>query len=364
MSNPLNSPWTHPQLFEATPDAILIANFDNEIIQEANPYVFNMLGFAPEKLLGKKLWEADFFIDHQEIKSCLKIAKEMGYVRNSNLPMQHADGKTIYVEVLNTVVKLNGDQFIQCIIRDITERIRYQAELQFLHDNALQVKNDIIDSLACMINDRDTYTAGHLLRVADLSLAIARKLNLPSSMMDSIRTAAILHDVGKVNIPLEILRKPVALNKVESIMLMGHARMGYEILKHINIPSNIAEAVWQHHERINGSGYPLGLKGDKICPEAKIIAVADTVDSYMHDRPYRKSRDVEASLKLIGDGRGTLFDSEAVTACLGLFQVDGYIFPSPVPFAKTFNEVNSQFLSEKSGAEVQKSGALEKPIWP
>jgi HD-GYP domain-containing protein (c-di-GMP phosphodiesterase class II) len=139
--------------------------------------------------------------------------------------------------------------------------------------------------------------------------------------------ASLVHDIGKITIPAEILTKPIALTNFEIAMLRNHVQAGYDMLKHIHFPWNIAQTVLQHHERLDGSGYPNGSKGDVICKEARIVGVADTVEAMSSDRPYRKGKGIEAALDEITVGSGTLFDPDVVKACLKVFKQDAYLFP-------------------------------------
>ena len=139
--------------------------------------------------------------------------------------------------------------------------------------------------------------------------------------------AALVHDIGKIVIPAEVLTKPSALATYEINMLRNHAQAGYDMLKHIHFPWNIAQSILQHHERLDGSGYPNGIKGDVICLEARIIGVSDTVEAMSSDRPYRKGKGIQAALREIQDGAGQLFDSEIVNACVQVFEHDAYAFP-------------------------------------
>jgi putative nucleotidyltransferase with HDIG domain len=185
----------------------------------------------------------------------------------------------------------------------------------------------MIEVLANVIVARDSYTAGHQKRVANLASAIAGKLELSLHAIEGIHLSALIHDIGKIAIPAEILTKPTALTKFELAMLRNHVQTGYDILKNIHFPWNLAQIILQHHERIDGSGYPNGLKADAICDEAKIIAVADTVESISSDRPYRKSKGIEAALKEITMNKGILYDARVVDACINVFQEDHFEFP-------------------------------------
>jgi putative nucleotidyltransferase with HDIG domain len=176
-----------------------------------------------------------------------------------------------------------------------------------------------VSAVAAMIELRDPYTAGHQQRVAEIADAIAHQLGLPEKQIEGINLAAVVHDVGKISIPSEILSKPGKLNNTEFSLIKRHAEMGYEILKEIEFPWPIAEAVRQHHERFDGSGYPQGLQGDEILLEARILAVADIIEAMASHRPYRAGLGINRALTEISNGYRNQLDPKIVDATLNLF---------------------------------------------
>ena len=186
-----------------------------------------------------------------------------------------------------------------------------------------------IRSMAYMVEIRDPYTAGHQPRVAQLACAIAGKMGLSAETIEGLHMAGILHDVGKIRIPVSILSRSGRLLDAEVEMIRIHPRISYEILKEIPFPWPVAEMVHQHHERLDGSGYPQGLAGDQILPEARILAVADVMEATSSFRPYRAARGVEAALKHIADNKGVKFDAEVVAACEALFAGGEFQFDYP-----------------------------------
>jgi putative nucleotidyltransferase with HDIG domain len=173
---------------------------------------------------------------------------------------------------------------------------------------------------------RDPYTAGHQQRVAELAVCIAREMGLPEEQVHAIHLAGVVHDIGKINIPAEILAKPTTLTSIEFELIKTHSRSGYEILQGVEFPWPIADIVWQHHERLDGSGYPRGLKDKDILLETKIIAIADVVEAMSSHRPYRPGLGIEVALDEIERGRGRLYDERAVDACLKLFREQHFEF--------------------------------------
>jgi putative nucleotidyltransferase with HDIG domain len=177
-----------------------------------------------------------------------------------------------------------------------------------------------IGALSNTVEARDPYTAGHQQRVATLAQAIAREMGLSEMQCDGVQIAGVVHDIGKIAVPAEFLAKPGRLTKTEFGVVQGHVIAGYEILKDVTFPWPIAQIVLQHHERLDGGGYPNGLKGDDILLEAKILAVADVTEAMMSHRPYRPGLGLEAALAEIDKGKGRLFDTVAVETCTRLFR--------------------------------------------
>jgi len=183
-----------------------------------------------------------------------------------------------------------------------------------------------IEALTTALETRDPYTVGHQRRVAQLASAIAREMNISSAVATTVHMAGLVHDIGKISIPSEILTKPSRLRGTEMSLIKDHPQLGFEVLKGIQFPWPIAQIELQHHERMDGSGYPQGLSGKDIFLEARIIAVADVVEAMMSHRPYRPAVGIEAALDEISKNKGTLYDPEAVDACLRLFREKDYRF--------------------------------------
>ncbi len=193
-------------------------------------------------------------------------------------------------------------------------------------EKVIKIMEETINALAMALEMRDPYTAGHQRRVAELAEAIAREMNCSIYEIRGIRFAALIHDIGKIQVPSEILSKPGILTKNEFEMIKTHPEAGYDILKKIDFSWPIAETVHQHHERLDGSGYPRGLKGKEILPQARIIAVADVVEAMSSHRPYRAALEVEEALNEIENNRTTLYDQDIVDTCLKLFREKGFKF--------------------------------------
>lgn len=208
---------------------------------------------------------------------------------------------------------------------------------QSLKKSELKLKTNLLESIsaiAATVEMRDPYTAGHQRRVAQLATAIASELGLEEHRIEGLNLASVVHDVGKIKIPAEILSKPGRLTELEFTLIQQHAQSGYDILKEIDFPWPIAEFVGQHHERLDGSGYPQGLKGEEILLEARILAVADVIEAMASHRPYRASVGIEAALSEIESKRGIYYDANVVDAALRLFREQGYELNAAVKYGK------------------------------
>jgi HD-GYP domain-containing protein (c-di-GMP phosphodiesterase class II)/DNA-binding LacI/PurR family transcriptional regulator len=213
------------------------------------------------------------------------------------------------------------------LFHQIQEQAKYLvAEQEHLKNEAelRKVIEGFIKTIALTVETRDPYTAGHQFRVADLACAIGSEMGLSKEQMEGLRMASIVHDLGKIYIPVDILNKPGRLKDVEFSLIKNHPEIAYEILKSFEFPWPIAQIILQHHERLNGSGYPSGLKNDQINFIAKILAVADVIEAMASHRPYRPALGIEAALNEITDNRGILYDPHIVDICLDLFKVKNY----------------------------------------
>ena len=186
--------------------------------------------------------------------------------------------------------------------------------------------NGIVRAIAHTVETRDPYTAGHQRRVADLAVALAQTVGFEEEMIEAVRMAAIIHDLGKISVPAEILSKPSRLTVNEFNLIKEHPLVGYNILKDIEFPWEIATMVYQHHEKLDGSGYPLGLSGDEILPESRVLTVADVVEAMASHRPYRPGLGIEIALDEIQKNQGRLYDPEVTAACQALFKEGRFSF--------------------------------------
>ena len=236
------------------------------------------------------------------------------------------DGSSIWVELAASFLRDNNfkPKGILTITRDITERKKAEAKLKLTLDSLRRAVGTTIQVLVSAVESRDTYTSGHQSRSADLACVIATEIGLDQDKIEGIHMAGIIHDIGKLSIPAEILSKPTKLTELQFSLIKQHSRSGYEMLKNVESPWPLAEIVYQHHERLDGSGYPRNLKGDEILIEARIMAVADVVEAMASHRPYRPTLGIEAALEEIEKNKGILYDKTVADACLKLFREKGY----------------------------------------
>ncbi|MGA3086769.1 MAG: PAS domain S-box protein [Thermodesulfobacteriota bacterium] len=230
------------------------------------------------------------------------------------------DGHRVFLDTIKTPVYDSQGTLIGVlgIGRDITDRMAVERIRKAL--------GATIHAIAVTVEARDPYTAGHQRRVADLARSIATEMNLPIDRVDGIRMAAAIHDLGKISLPAEILSKPTKLTNIELMLIKTHSQSGYDILKDIDFPWPVARIILEHHERMNGSGYPNGLTGNNILLESRILAVADVLESMASHRPYRPALGVDAALEELEKNKGILYDLEVVDVCLRLFREKGYKF--------------------------------------
>lgn len=214
--------------------------------------------------------------------------------------------------------------------REVEGRRRVQQELQQSLDRLRKIIGGTVMAIAMTVEKRDPYTSGHQQRVAELSRCIGREMGLAEHQVEGIAIASAIHDIGKISLPAEILSKPSQLNSMEMSLIQTHSQAGYDILKSVDFPWPVANIVLQHHERMNGSGYPHHLAGEAILQEARIVGVADVVETMSSHRPYRPSRGIDSALEEISAQSGILYDRDAVEACLSLIHEGRFEFAAPV----------------------------------
>jgi PAS domain S-box-containing protein/putative nucleotidyltransferase with HDIG domain len=314
----------YAQLFYATTDSIIVHDLDGKCIY-ANEYACQFYGYEEEELLRINLYELNAPEQVETVK-----AKIVELIEKSQLTFEsihiHKNKFLTPVEVNSRIIDSGGRKLIVSAIRDISERKRTAEELRQTSLRLQRAIEGAINAVALTTEIRDPYTAGHQHRVAKLACSIGRELGLSNEQIEGVRVAGTLHDIGKIYVPAEILSRPGRLRQNEINLVKDHAQVGYDLLSTIEFPWPVAQIVHQHHERMNGSGYPLGLSGDEILVEAKIMSVADVVEAMASHRPYRPALSIEEALLEILQQRGVLYSPEAVDACIKVFTQKGFKF--------------------------------------
>lgn len=293
-----------------------------------NNRLCEILGFKMEELIGHSFID---FMQEEESKNALRKAwAELQSTKkplNLVLPFRRKEGQSILLGLHGTPLMWNNKPAVLAIVQDVTEP---EQARQQINNYVMKLENAIkgtFKAVSNMVELRDPYTSGHEERVGIIAKAIAKELGWADARCDSIELIGLVHDIGKISIPAEILSKPGRLTATEMQLVRGHAEAGYQILKDIELNAPVAEAIFQHHERMDGSGYPRGLKGEQILPEARVIAVADVLEAMSSHRPYRPALGLEAALDELTRGRDKLYDGEVVDAALRLIREKNYQLP-------------------------------------
>ncbi|MBU1744465.1 MAG: PAS domain S-box protein [Proteobacteria bacterium] len=295
-----------------------------------NRCLCKMVGRTEEEVLASTFYMFTHLEDlhlHKE-KTALLLAGKIGHY-SLEKRYHKKNGETVWVNITVSPLWKPGEtpERNMVVVENITERKRAEEQLQQTIENLRKAVNTTIQVMVSTVEARDPYTSGHQLRSADLARAIATEMGLPQDKIDAIRMAGSIHDIGKISIPAEILSKPTQLSEIEFALIKAHAQRGFEMLKDVESPWPLAEIVYQHHERMDGSGYPRNLKGDDILMEARILTVADVVEAMASHRPYRAALGIEAALTEIEKNKGILYDADAADVCLRLFREKGYELP-------------------------------------
>jgi PAS domain S-box-containing protein len=273
-----------------------------------------------KNVIGKKVSEVIPGIQESDAE-LLEIYGRVALSGKSERFERHVKALKMWFSV--SVYSSEKDHFV-AVFDIITVRKEAEKKLQDTLESLRRAVNTTIQVMVSAVEVRDPYTSGHQLRSADLARAIATEMGLSQDKIDAIRMAGSIHDIGKLSIPAEILSKPTKLSEIEFSLIKAHAQRGFEMLKDVESPWPLAEIVHQHHERMDGSGYPRNLKGDEILLEARILNVADVVEAMASHRPYRPGLGIDAALNEIEKNRGTIYDTAVADACLRLFREKGF----------------------------------------
>jgi len=293
-----------------------------------NKALLSLTARSPEELQGMNFRD---YMSSEGSEDALKIFGEIYKTGKPRLFVNEIVTKTGEVKYFESQAGLLLDENKQPIgfrgiARDITDRKKAQDERDQVLARLRKTLGTMIQAMSAAVEARDPYTSGHQRRVAALARSIAEEMNLSRDQIEGIRMAASIHDMGKISIPAEILSMPRKLSKLEFDLVKTHSQAGHDIIKDIDFPWPIANIILQHHERINGSGYPHGLRGDNILLEARILAVADVVEAMASYRPYRPALGLDTALEEITRNKNILYDGEVVEACLKIFREKKYEF--------------------------------------
>jgi len=324
------------KLFEGIPDAVALEDPLTFKVIKINRTFTDMFGYSPEEAEGKVLRNLVVPEDRMnEADLHIKMAREGKNVERVTI-RKSKEGRDIHVLFKQIPIILDGR--FEVILNTYTD-VGHLAELARKYkiardkaredlEQAERLWEETIEILAEIVEMRDPYTCSHQKRVSYLAAAIAIEMGLPKEAVRLLRLAGLIHDIGKIAVPSEILNKPGALSDIEMEIIRTHPQKGYELLMNMSRRTRLAEIVYQHHERLDGSGYPRGLSGDAICLEARILAVADVMEAMLSHRPYRSAFSLDEVIAEITEGKGLLYDARVVDACVRLFKCKGFTLDS------------------------------------
>jgi len=312
-------------LVEQSIVAICIVQDDQFVY--VNPEMQKILGWSEEEMTSRTV--SDFIVPEDHALARENIPKRIsGGVPSVRyyLRMLHQSGAVLQVEVHGSRTDYNGRPAVMGMLLDITARKQAEDEILRQTQQLRRTVEGAVLAMSLVVETRDPYTAGHERRVSELATAIATDMGMAGEQLAALRHAGLIHDIGKVAVPAEILSKPGRLSAVEFELIKQHPATGFDILASIDFGAPVAEMVLQHHERLDGSGYPRGLAGEAILPEAKILAVADVVEAMSSHRPYRAALGMEAALAEVREHAGVKYDAAVAAACVRLVEEQGFQF--------------------------------------
>ena len=317
----------YQDLFDLAPDAYLVTDAKT-IIAESNQAAAAMLKVGQGFLKGKPLTDFVAEADRPAFQAILIQVRGGGEKRLGEFRLQPGEGAPFAVSVNVSAQTDHRDQPVRILwlLRDVREGKAEEERLKSLLSRLKSSFHGIVDALAEAVEIKDPQTGGHQRRVAQLAVAIAREMGFSLYRLEGIRVAGLLHDIGKIAIPIEILSKPGGLNHLEGEFIKSHCQVGFDLLKNIDFPWPVLPAILQHHERLDGSGYPAGLTDKDIILEARILGVADVIEAMICPRSYGPAQGIDQALEEIHQKSGILYDPEVVDICLKLFVEKGFSF--------------------------------------
>ncbi len=306
---------------------VAVIVIQHQRITYANLRARQIFGYGPDEVFDADPMTHLRPEGRARVAAILKEHSRIGVAEPYSVEALRKDGTPFILGVHKKRARFGGQPALIAVAQDITEKSRAEEQVKHYVARLERAVQSTIEVVSTIGERRDPYTHGHERRVGEIASAIAVEMGLDPICVEGVRIAGYLHDVGKISVPAEILSKPSKLSSVELELVKDHARQSYEILKTVEFPWPIADIAWQHHERLDGNGYPQGLKGDAILLEARILAVADTIEAMASHRPYRPGLGVDKALAEIERGCGTAYDPQVVDACMRLFRVNNYAMP-------------------------------------
>lgn len=326
---------------ESLPDATMVIDREGRVLYW-NREMVELTGYAAADMVGKGNYEYSlaFYCNRRPILIDMVVDPKVKF--DEQYTYIHREGNVLFTETKTG--KLKGKerilwgratplfntrgQIVGAIesVRDITDRKEAEEDLKKSHERLEAIFSGTVSALAVTTEKRDQYTAGHQHRVAELACAIAKEMDLPAKMIDDIKIAGTLHDIGKLFVPLDILSQSGKLTDIEMLFVKTHPAAGYDIVKSIPFDGPIAEIILEHHERLDGSGYPRGLAGDDILLQARVLSVADVVEAMASHRPYRAALGIDKALEEIETKAGVLYDKNVVDACVRVVKNNKFEF--------------------------------------
>ncbi|HOK56743.1 MAG TPA: PAS domain S-box protein [bacterium] len=304
-------------LTETLLDGILVIDIKGNFLF-ANHIAINLLGFKSFEELRKRNF-FDFIIEKEKFLNDLRMIEENKSGYFTEYEIIESTGSKLFIESIGRKINYSGIDAFLISFRDITERKVIIENLKRAIEKNKKILDQTVIALSEMLSQRDPYTSSHQKRVAKLAISIAKEIGFTGSLIEGMKIAGLLHDIGKIYIPADILSKPGELTDIEWQFIKLHPEFGAKIIKNIEFPWNIEKIVLQHHERINGSGYPNKIGGKEILIETKILSVADVVEAMTFHRPYREKKTIKEALEEIETNSGILFEPEVVNATLKVF---------------------------------------------
>jgi PAS domain S-box-containing protein/putative nucleotidyltransferase with HDIG domain len=311
---------TYKDLFDKSPIGLFRTTPDGRVLL-ANRSMYEMLGFETFEEFAELNLERGLHANRRQRQSFKAVVEKDGEIRGLESVWIRSDRTAINIRESAKAVRDERGEILyyEGTVENVSEKKKIEEELKESLEKLSMLLNETVEALSVTVEKRDPYTAGHQQRVALLATAIARELDHPYETIRALHTAAIVHDIGKIYVPAEILSKPGRLSPEEMSLVKQHSVVGYDILKNIAFDHPIAEIVYQHHEALDGGGYPRGLSGEQLLPEARILSVADVTEALSTHRPYRPAFPLDVALRMLDELKGKL-DPEVVDVCISLFE--------------------------------------------